>query len=591
MKSFNEFADVTTFILMLTQSPEWLALQDKTQVFNDRKEGVKSRGSHCEDVGLIAQRLTEALKRGSEEERRLAMERARLTGLIHDLGHIPFGHAGEAVANSIISEHKFTEPELANIAEIRALLFGKEYSKSNNTPCFEHNENSVIQFIIFCEKFGFTPDREIMEGILAHSTSRYEDVPKSLVNQAVRLADKLAYINYDIDDLRYSFPIGTEERKAIDDIYDITKDKKPFIDPDGNIVRITLSDGRILTLTDFVKLDTAERINILVNESIREAQEYLKNHPEKQGEYETHLTGCNDIMVEIAKLKDQLKAGEITQEQHDVRKKELERELYKRSPIMYLAYDVKRRTDGYIRTGQGLSLNTQTARTFNAQSAVGNYDLKNEYIYKSLVTEIENVINKGIIVQDEPLKTLLARYAEFKKEQNDAIQNYPGNEKGIVFPEIYTIVNFIGIHSNTELTRLAHELGITERYEREVLPLIQALQEDDDLYDKKNGVLTAKGREVREAIVTKYGAKIRLVYGMEEESAIPTIDDEMIELLELHGYEVGKPDATKSSKDILEAFRSKQSEEDQKYIDHLMQTLINVRKPNSDSLDEAGKAK
>ena len=570
---FNEITNVSLFVSLLTETKEWAALLDKTQVFNERKDGVKSRGAHCGDVADTSRNLVALLGGDS-----LKQERAYLTGLIHDLGHIPYGHAGESIADSIIKDHEFNENELSNIRELKKILFGEKYVNTgkNGEPCFEHNENSVIEYITLCNRFGFTPDQEIILGILAHSTSRYKEVPKSLVTQAVRLADKLAYINYDVDDLNISFANKEEELNALKEMYD-----KPLLDPDGNEVKIVLSDGRSLSISEFIRLPSKERVNILVDETVREAREYLTNHPEKQSEYETYLTGCNDIMVSLSNLKNDLKKGKITKEEHDIKKKELERELYQRSPIMFAAYEIKSRSDGYIRTGAGLSLKSQEERTYNAQSAVGNFDLRNEYIYKSLVTLMENVIknNTDITKLNEPLRSELEKYNKFKEEQNSTIKNLPGNTNGITFPEIYSIVNFIGIHSNTELNELAMSLGIMEKYDKEVLPLIQAMQVNPELYDKEKGILTKKGKEVRESIVTKYGAKIRLSFGLEEESLIPTVSDEIIELLELQGYEIG--DESKSNEERLEEFRSKLSAKDQEYVNLLMNAVEKKREEST----------
>ncbi len=588
---FDEIATVELFRRELAKEPEWIALHGKTQVFNKPQEGVKTRGSHCEDVGDISSRLVAGLG-GTELQKR----RARLTGLVHDLGHIPYGHAGESVADSILKKHKYSDEELKTIKELKVLIFGEKYANAgkdgkNGKPCFEHNENSVIQYLIMCERLGFVPDPEIMLGIVAHSTSRYLDVPPSLIAQAVRLADKLAYINYDINDLRISFKDHKEEKEALDKLY---RDD-PLKDPDGNEIKIVLADGRELTMFEFTMLTAGERIDILVEESVREAKAYMEAHPELQGDYETYLTGCNDVIVALSQLKKQHDDEKISDEEYNARKKELRTELYQRSPIMYAAYEIKSRTDGYIITGKGLSEKTQEERTFNAQSAVGNLDLKNEYIYKSLITLMEKIIEKNINIEslDEPLKTEFVKYEKFKEEQNRALRNIPGNDKGLVFPEIYTIVNFIGTHTNKELDALAEKLGISENYEREVLPLLRAIQENEKYYNKtdnangKAGTLTKAGRKLRDAIVTKYGAKIRYDYGAEEENVIPTISDEMVELLELHGFEVGDRESTKSSQERLEEYRSKLSQKDQEYVDFLMETIVRKRKEVQESQVES----
>ncbi len=85
----------------------------------------------------------------------------------HDLGHTPFGHAGEDMLNKLLPEG------------------------------FRHNHHSLR----IVEKLeggkGLNLTREVREGILKHTG---DDVPVTLEGQIVRLTDRMAYINHDIDD-------------------------------------------------------------------------------------------------------------------------------------------------------------------------------------------------------------------------------------------------------------------------------------------------------------------------------------------------------------------------------------------------------
>ena len=188
--NFKDIEALEMFQVMLVNEPEWETLQDKTQVFNQRiTDDVKSRGSHCGDVAKISETLVRGLS-GDDVE----AKRAYLLGLIHDLGHIPYGHAGESVADSMIAEHDFSQEEIDNITEIRKLIFGEEYvenlkgtrknSKYPKNICFEHNENSVLRYITLCKEFEYEVDKDIIicarEKWKPMSTQRYARCSRQL---------------------------------------------------------------------------------------------------------------------------------------------------------------------------------------------------------------------------------------------------------------------------------------------------------------------------------------------------------------------------------------------------------------------------
>ena len=85
-------------------------------------------------------------------------------GLIHDIGNPPFGHSGEAVLNKLMDNG------------------------------FKHNEQSV-RVVKYLENLNLC--QETIDGILTHSWGLK---PLTLEGQVVQIADKVAYINHDIDD-------------------------------------------------------------------------------------------------------------------------------------------------------------------------------------------------------------------------------------------------------------------------------------------------------------------------------------------------------------------------------------------------------
>ncbi len=553
---FDNPDSIYLFISKLQRTNAWISLKDKTQVFNVRRSGeVKTRGSHCEDVGRIAADLVRCLTDDPTE-----IEKARLVGFIHDLGHIPYGHAGEAVADSIISSHEFNEEEKKNIGIIRELLFGKEYNdgtkkKDENGElvdpiCFEHNENSVLQYIMLCKQFGYEVDQDIVLGILAHSTSRYGKTPPTLAQQAVRLADKLAYINYDVNDLFISFEDKPELKQALIEMY-----SKPLtiVNPKTGVkepVKIVIN-GKEITMLEFAKMDAEEKISLFVSESVRDAKNTGK------------ITGCNELIVEISrkakekkklgkKLKDKnLPEEERTKIEENITwlQKEIDElyfQVYERSPILYAAYIMKERSDNFIRTYEGLSLESKREKTLNAESAVGNKDLEKEFIYKQLASVIEENIDLDKLEANDKysptekavIRELVTKFLKYKENEDNVIKSLEGNTNGVTYPVIYSIVNFIGTFKNAELDKLAEKLNITARFREEVLPLLAELVNNKDYYDPKTGLLTGDGLKKREEIVLKYGAIINLHYGMEEESLAPSTADEIIELLAQCGYAV-----------------------------------------------------
>lgn len=605
LKKFDSPESIREFISLLLRSDAWLSLQDKTQVFNVRvSDKVKTRGSHSSDVGRIARRLASGLTTD-----KTVIRRAELMGLLHDLGHIPFGHAGEAVADSIIKSHEFSDEEKKQIGKVRESLFGKSYNDGTKTIkpdgtveeaiCFEHNENSVLRFIMLCHEFGYEVDDDIILGILAHSTSRYLGVPKKLDQQAVRLADKLAYINYDVSDLLISFEKNPEVSEALDMIYGkkLTV-KNPTTGKDEDVKIIY--QGREITMYDFVHLSAQEKIDLFMNEAIKDAKE------------KGRLTGCNDLVVEIAQLAKKKKRTEKKVKKLapgdpkiDALKQEVEElkyqidvkyyELYQRNPILYAAYILKERTDDFIRAGVNLPIKVQIEKTSNAESAVGNKDLEKEFIYKQLASIIEKNLDLDALEKNPEytpeekrvIREFVTRFKEYKEKEDAMIKSRPGNTEGVTYPLIYSIVNFIGTYTNTELDRIAEKLNITKRFQEEVLPKLRALLQNPDYYDQEKGVLTGPGFDEREKIVLEYGAIINLRYGMEEESMAPSTADEVIDLINRNGFIVDTTETVaerdlveeliqldgKSEEQKLEEFKEMRDRMEQEFIEQSKQAI------------------
>lgn len=136
-------------------------LKHKTQVFLSPKgDHYRTRLTHTLEVSQNARTIAKAL--------RLNEDLVEAIALGHDLGHTPFGHAGERILNELCEEG------------------------------YRHNEQSV-RIVEKLEKDGkgLNLTWEVRDGILNHKTSM---MPHTLEGKIVRLSDKIAYINHDIDD-------------------------------------------------------------------------------------------------------------------------------------------------------------------------------------------------------------------------------------------------------------------------------------------------------------------------------------------------------------------------------------------------------
>lgn len=136
-------------------------LKHKTQVFlAPEGDHYRTRLTHTLEVAQIARSIARALCLNEDLTEAIALG--------HDLGHTPFGHAGERTLNSLCPVG------------------------------FAHYKQS-IRVVEFLEKdgSGLNLTWEVRDGIINHRTS---GKPSTLEGKAVRLSDKIAYINHDIDD-------------------------------------------------------------------------------------------------------------------------------------------------------------------------------------------------------------------------------------------------------------------------------------------------------------------------------------------------------------------------------------------------------
>lgn len=164
----------------ILHSKSFRRLKDKTQVFlTPEGDHYRTRLTHTLEVSQNARTIAKAL--------RLNEELVEAISLGHDLGHTPFGHAGERALNEVCS-------------------LG-----------FRHNVQSV-RTVELLEKDGqgLNLTVEVRDGILNHQTS---GMPSTLEGQIVRFSDKIAYIHHDMDDaIRGGILKETDVPKEIGDV-------------------------------------------------------------------------------------------------------------------------------------------------------------------------------------------------------------------------------------------------------------------------------------------------------------------------------------------------------------------------------------
>lgn len=158
----------------IIHSKSFRRLKHKTQVFIDPEEDhYRTRLTHTLEVAQIARTISRAL--------RLNEDLTEAIALAHDLGHTPFGHAGEEALDAVY----------------------REFVPNGG---FKHSEQS-LRVVDLLEKkgLGLNLTWEVRDGVLHHSKGRADlslDTagPATLEGKVVKISDRVAYINHDIDD-------------------------------------------------------------------------------------------------------------------------------------------------------------------------------------------------------------------------------------------------------------------------------------------------------------------------------------------------------------------------------------------------------
>ena len=200
----------------ILHSKPFRRLKGKTQVFIDPAgDHYRTRMTHTLETTGIARVVARALQ--------LNEDLTEAIGLGHDMGHPPFGHAGEAALDELLEGG------------------------------FRHNEQSAR----IAERLNLT--HEVVDGILTHTGDRE---PATLEGRIVRIVDRVAYINHDIDDaIRYGIlaeddlprdeidTLGSRGAKRIDTlVHDLVESSSVA----GDIVQSDEVGGAMLSLREFM---------------------------------------------------------------------------------------------------------------------------------------------------------------------------------------------------------------------------------------------------------------------------------------------------------------------------------------------------
>ena len=172
----------------IVHSKSFRRLKHKTQVFlSPEGDHYRTRLTHTLEVSQIARTISRALSLNEDLTEAIALG--------HDLGHTPFGHAGERTLNAL-------------------------------TGHFKHNEQSLrVVELLENDGEGLNLTAEVRDGIVNHTKS---GKPSTLEGAVVSISDRIAYINHDIDDairagiltekdipIKYSFVLGKGKSERI----------------------------------------------------------------------------------------------------------------------------------------------------------------------------------------------------------------------------------------------------------------------------------------------------------------------------------------------------------------------------------------
>ncbi len=290
---FPEPEDETRFPLQrdrdrIIHTQAFRRLKHKTQVFlSGHGDHYRTRITHTLEVAQISRDIARSLS--------LNEDLAEAIALAHDLGHTPFGHAGEEAMRECMEK------------------CGKS---------FEHNEQSLRIVTVLEDRTskyqGLNLSREILEGLMKHRTPH--DSPSkdtvvrspSLEAQVVNLADEIAYTAHDTDDgLRAGLFTLEETCKTALGAFGSKKAKERRTELRGAIVDLLVSDlyvetasritgSSVLTLEDVYRASSPlVAFSSAMTEKLSELRTFLWDHLYKSDAVQTQARHGQNVIVDL----------------------------------------------------------------------------------------------------------------------------------------------------------------------------------------------------------------------------------------------------------------------------------------------------
>lgn len=259
----------------ILHSKAFRRLKDKTQVFlAPQGDHYRTRLTHTLEVSQTARTIAKALALNEDLIEAIALG--------HDLGHTPFGHAGEEALNKTCPQG------------------------------FAHYKQS-IRVVELLEKNGkgLNLSWEVRDGILNHRTA---GTPSTLEGQVVRLCDKIAYIHHDMDDaqragiisedhipitIRVVLGASTRERlnSLIHDIIINSYDKDCIIMSEE--VKEAMRALRELMFTDVYRSPIAKKEETKAKRMLTELYQYYIQNPSGMSQEYRNLIQCGEPLERV----------------------------------------------------------------------------------------------------------------------------------------------------------------------------------------------------------------------------------------------------------------------------------------------------
>ncbi len=284
---------------------------DKTQVFTfNENDNISRRMTHVQMVSKIARTIGRAL--GLNED---LIEAAALG---HDLGHVPFGHEGEYILNTISLENNegyFNH----NIQSVRTLMFIEDHGKGKNL-CIQtldaimcHNGEMVLN--------NYKPIPKTKDQFMKQYIKSYQEknivktfIPMTLEGCVVRISDIIAYIGKDIEDAirlrvlkKENIPsnitdvLGTTNREIVNTIIsDIVNNSidQPFIKMSEKIFNAVKELKKFNYTNIYTKANSKERLNLMKKMFYKVFQTYLKDLDDQNLSSDIYNIFLNDMTEE-----------------------------------------------------------------------------------------------------------------------------------------------------------------------------------------------------------------------------------------------------------------------------------------------------